>query len=484
MTRRIGHTCRIGPQDFIRIIELVERDRDAAITKIRERDRAISIELGAVTAPEQVLGWSGARGGKELGATLFEYVRNGCFLAGAAIGLLAALAAFSYDGTSPINLFYILLWFVLLPFGTLVLFVWMAARDSTPMVNPGRFAHWIARFFHGEHHSVTRMLDGRHGQGISKWLTLLLSQYITLGYSIISTVTALVLIWFSDLAFAWGTTDELQSATKLVHLLHCVAAPWGWLIPAAVPDSNLVESSQYYRLHSAAQEAVDPVLLGRWWSFVIAAMTVYGVAPRLLALGICQFRLRIACACALDANVEIRALLDRMHEPLVDTRAGARDVHERGDIPSPAAAMDADASLPHAEAWTAVNWAGVPVCDDMLRRAFRDATRARVDGPEHAGGARSVAEESSLVAKLGERAAGVAIFAKAWEPPLLDLGDFVTDLCNRVDVAQPVVVVPVSVESSSVAVVSEDEFESWRRTLARNVPARVAIARLRGALSG
>ena len=483
MTRRIDRTFRIGPQDFIRVLELLALDRDASISGLRERDRAISIKLGTVTAPEQVLGWARARDDKELGATLFDWVRNGCILAGVAMGLLAALAAFSYDGTSPINVLYIMLFFVLLPFGTLVLFVWMAARVSTPMVNPGRCGHWIARFVHGEHHSVTRMLDGRHGQRISKWLMLLLSQYMTLGYSITATVTALFLIRFSDLAFVWATTDEL-SPTKLVHWLHCAAAPWGWAIPAAVPDSDLVENSQYYRLHSAAREAVDPVLLGRWWPFVIAAMTVYGVAPRLPTLGFCQLRLRIACACALDANVDVRALLDRMQAPLVDTRAATRDVHESGDIPPSAPAMDADASLPHAEAWTAVNWAGVPVSDDVLRGTFRDATTARVDGPEHAGGARSVNEDLSLVDALGERATGVAIFAKAWEPPLLELGDFVTDLCNRVDVAQPVVVVPIRVESGSVAVVSEDDFGSWRRALGRNVPTRVAIARLRGALSG
>ena len=119
----------------------------------------------------------------------------------------------------------------------------------------------------------------------------------------------------------------------------------------------------------------------------------------------------------------------------------------------------------------------------MLRATFRDATTARVDGPEHAGGVRNFAEDRSLVATLRERATGVAIFAKAWEPPLLNLGDFVTDLCDRVDAAQPVVVVPIGIESDSAAVVSEDAFESWRRALARNAPARVAITRSRDASS-
>ena len=484
MTRRVERTYRIGPQDVIRVIELLERDRDASISGLRERDRAISIELEAANDLEKVLGWTRARGGKELGGTWFDRVCTGCMLAGAASGLLFALGAFFYDGASRINVLAIVLFFVVLPLATLVWFAATAARESTPMVNPGWLGHVIAGIVHGEHHPVTRMFEGQQGQqgqGIPKWLILLWWQWFALGHSITATVTAFTLIVSTDLAFGWSTTLDLTSAT-FEHWLHLVAAPWSWVLPAAVPDSDLVEISRYFRLDAVSQDAVDPVLLGRWWPFVIVAMTVYGVVPRLAMLWLCQSRLRSACESAiLDHS---RELLDRMKAPLVDTRAATRDAHESGDIPPQAATMDADASLPPAEAWTAVNWAEVPVPDDVLRAAFRDATTARVDGPEHAGGARSVNEDLSLVDALGERATGVVIFAKAWEPPLLELGDFVTDLCNRVDVDQPVVVLPIRVESGSVAVISEDAFESWRRSLGRNVPARVAIARLRDAFSG
>lgn len=481
MTRRLERPYRIGPQDVIRVLELLEEDCDTPDSEKRERDRAISVELGEVTELEKVLGWTRARGDEDRGGTWFDCVCTGCMLAGAAIGLLFALGTFFYDGASRINVHAIVAVFVVFPLGMLVWFAVTAARESTPMVNPGRLGHVIASIIHGEHHPMTRMLEGRQGQGIPKWLTLLWWQSFALGHSIAATVTAFALVVFTDLAFGWSTTLDVTPAT-FEHWLHLVAAPWSWVLPATVPESDLIEISRYFRLDAVSQDAVDPVVFGRWWPFVIVAMTVYGVVPRLPTLWLCQTRLRIACESAiLDHSRELR---DRMKTPLVDTRAATRDVHESGDILPRGAAMAPDASLPPAEAWTAVNWAEVPVPDDVLRATFRDATAARVDGPEHAGGARRVAEDSSLAAKLGKRAAGVAIFAKAWEPPLLDLADFLTDLCNRVDVAQPVVVVPVSVESGSVAVVSEDDFESWRCALGRNVPARVAIARLRGALSG
>ena len=139
-----------------------------------------------------------------------------------------------------------------------------------------------------------------------------------------------------------------------------------------------------------------------------------------------------------------------MQAPLVDTRAATRDVHEQAHIPPTAATLGADASLPSADEWTLVNWAEVPVTDDKLCGALLAQTTARVDGPEPAGSPRSVAEDDALVAALGERAAGVVIFAKGWEPPSGDLADFVSELRDRIDAAQPVVVAPVGVESDSV----------------------------------
>ena len=125
-------------------------DRDASISELRERDRAISIELGAVTELEQVLGWSRARGDESLGGTLFDHVRTGSWrmLVGAAIGLPTALGVFFYDGASRINVLMIGLFFVVLPLATLVCFV-AAARVSTPMVNVGRLGHVIASVVHG-----------------------------------------------------------------------------------------------------------------------------------------------------------------------------------------------------------------------------------------------------------------------------------------------------------------------------------------------
>ena len=240
-------------------------DRDASISELRERDRAISIELGAVTELDQVLGWSRARGDESLGGMLFDYVRTGswCMLVGAAIGLPTAIVAFFYDGASRINVLVIGLFFVVLPLATLVCFV-AAARVSTPMVNVGRLGHVIASVVHGEHDSVTQMFAGRQGQGISKWLTLLWSQCFALGFSITATVTALILIVFTDLAFGWSTTPDFTTAT-IECWLRFVAAPWSGVMPAAVPDSDLVEISRYFRLDSASHDAVDPSLLGRWW---------------------------------------------------------------------------------------------------------------------------------------------------------------------------------------------------------------------------
>ena len=250
MIRGFEHTDGIGPQDVGRVLDLVKRDHsDASIreSKRRERDRAISIKLGAAKDLELVLGWARARGDEVRGDTWFDRVRTGCMLAGAASGLLFALGVFFCDGTSRINVLPLVSAFVVFPLVMLVWFAWKAVRESAPMVNPGRLGHVIARIVYGEHHPVTRMLKGRQGQDIPKWLTLLWWQWFALGHSIFATVTAGTLIVFTDLAFGWSTTLDVTPA-EFAHWLHLVAAPWSWVMPAAVPDADLVEISRYFRL--------------------------------------------------------------------------------------------------------------------------------------------------------------------------------------------------------------------------------------------
>ena len=102
-----------------------------------------------------------------------------------------------------------------------------------------------------------------------------------------------------------------------------------------------------------------------------------------------------------------------------------------------------------------VNWSRVPVDDAMLSRLFGGAT------VHHAGGTSTVADDEALAEELA-RCATVSVLCKAWEPPLLELEDFLRSLLGQSPdaVAQ---LVPVRVRDGVPAAALERDMRVWER---------------------
>src|SRR5690606_17221665 len=120
---------------------------------------------------------------------------------------------------------------------------------------------------------------------VERWTLFALAQRFGVAFNLGALVVALVLIAFSDLVFSWSTTLDVDAAS--VHRgVRAVALPWSWL-PAAVPSLEVVEASQWSRMQgrfvggTSADEAVR--LAARWWSFLVAGLACWGLAPRLFA---------------------------------------------------------------------------------------------------------------------------------------------------------------------------------------------------------
>jgi hypothetical protein len=80
----------------------------------------------------------------------------------------------------------------------------------------------------------------------------------------------------------------------------------------------------------------------------------------------------------------------------------------------------------------------------------------------NAGGARSTAQDNATVAALCKQGSdGVAVIAKAWEPPLLEFLDFLQEIRAQCGRRQPLIVVLWGGPSG----VSERDREAWQLTL-------------------
>ncbi len=389
---------------------------------------------------------------------------------GTLVGVSAAAAVFSYGGDHPVNVVWVLAVFVGLPLVLLAAWAvaalpqrwirWMpaavAAQEAVVLLSPGRLAgvvqRWLPQTQRERLAAVTgsAAAHGRQYGRVHQWAVLAASQALAGAVMAGAIATLLVLVVFSDLAFAWSTTLTV-SAERFHGLTQAVAWPWAWALPSAVPSIEVVQKTQYYRLDPSrgGQASLDAAELGQWWTFLLMAMLTYGLLPRLFTYTISRGRLRSEVARAMVRTPGAERVLARLNGPLVETGGeGALGAVVDHEPPPPAQLLQRVGAGPV----VVVNWSGVPVSDDAVKERVQEF--AKCLGVLHAGGGRSLSEDERTVAgaaaALAEAGSGeggpgaVLLLVKAWEPPLLEAMDFLRELREAVGNAVPLVVAPLA----------------------------------------
>lgn len=440
-------------QDAIDIPIWLEADASTPLKDRTQRDRAIARQLEATDDAARVRRWwwqIGEAGDAPTGRKLAHarsWVNLALMLFGFVGGCGLALAAFRYDGTYPVNVVRLLgllvaPQLVLLALNLLLLPGRLPAlrfvQDVLSAINPGALAA-----------SVYRQLTGRPEAGVfgwtsarstaarrfGKWQMLYWSQLTAVAFNLGVMATAAVLIAFTDLAFGWSTTLDVTSGTA-ARIVDAIAAPWAAVFPGAVPDQALIERSQYFRL-DAPIDLPDSRALAGWWSFTLLAVVVYGFIPRLAFLLLAGTRLRAATRALLLRDPRVVALLDRMSAP--DVATDGRPQRAADD-----AAHRAAGALPRAEPRgraSAVIWSQAIEPGDAADFARHHLGFSLLDVLE--AGTGSLDADLGVAARLAGIADPVVVLTPAWEPPLLEFGDFLVALRRAIGPSRAIVVVPV-----------------------------------------
>jgi hypothetical protein len=98
---------------------------------------------------------------------------------------------------------------------------------------------------------------------------------------------------------------------------------------------------------------------------------------------------------------------------------------------------------------------------DLFEQRLRDLGLEALEF-HPAGGSRALREDDEIIAGLcRDKSTGVAVIVKSWEPPLLDLLDFLRGVRGKCSRQQPVIVLLWGGDAE----VSERDREAWRVTL-------------------
>ena len=470
-------------EDAIDVPIWLEADRQGPLAERTRRDRDIGRTLAARSDAERVRDWwrRVERGPDERPGRRLEQLRQGLTVVVAAIGLMVgagvALAAYRYDGTVPVNVVRVLGLLVAPQLGLLVLSLLLIParvpglgrlQDALAAINPGALAAAVYQQFARRRAPTVLAWNAARsaaGRRFAKWQILFWAQIAAVAFNVAAIVTAAVLIAFTDLAFGWSTTLAVDAETA-TRIFTAIARPWETLVASAAPDAVLIERSQFFRLEGGRDMlGVDARALTAWWSFTMLAIVVYGLLPRLLFLGLAGWRLRVATRALLLEDARVTALLDRLSTPAIETRGSEHPVQSR----EPAAAPSSAGVVLGARG-DAVIWAGC-VDADGARQLARTRFGVALESVVEAGAGRSLDADRAALGQIDEPGV-VLVFVPSWEPPLLELGDFVVALRERAGARTSIVVVPVGEQGEPVSAV---ERETWTRAIARFADPQVYV---------
>jgi hypothetical protein len=456
-------------------------DSHTALDNRKQRDRRIgqALQQHRHDPLKQLRGWLERvelPGWKRDGHDAVQLYHVLCLIlviAGLASGWGLARAVLHYTGAEPINvvnalgllvlpqLLLLLLWLVAAVPHRLPLF--SSLQSALRLLNPGRLAGLLAHVFPQQRRqSLEALWDSENALLLApaaRWLFSLWSQLFAFWFNVGLLLALFYLISFSDLAFAWSTTLNLDNSS-FHRLLAALAWPWHSLFPDAVPSPELVELSRYYRLDegSLASAPGAAARLGGWWPFLVAAVVCYGLLPRLVTLVFSWLRFQHHLGTALPRLPGAPELLARMNSPLISTAAlgpeSAADMPSGNEnVPTQTAAYRLKSAV--------VDWCGAVENRDRISAHLQAMGIEPLDFL-NAGGTRSTTQDKATVAALCKQGGdGVAVVAKAWEPPLLEFLDFLQEIRAQCGRRRPLIVVLWGGRPG----VSEHDRNAWQLTL-------------------
>lgn len=407
---------------------------------------------------------SGASAGKK-GQQTVNMLISLLWMMGIISGWFLTQAVLYYDGNQPVNIIVALLILVCSQLVTLMILLVLTAGGlrgalrTLTIFNPASLLLNVVKKLNPERFESLRttVLVASSPANTVIWQRLLvyLAQHFTVALNLGIVAALLYLVAVSDLAFGWNTTLTIEPTT-VTQWFRIVALPWQSLVPAAVPDVELVEASRYYRLQGQLRtENWDAEQLGRWWIYILLCVVVYGLVPRLIALILSGYFYDRALVSAIAVSPGASLVLSRMRSPLVDTR-GEHEEPEADHLESAAllSRRQSSQTLP----CHIVEWAEARIEVRKLSALGIEPVKTF-----SAGGHQTLSEDQDTVQHIAAyHPKGIGIVVRSWESPMLEFLDFVRALRDQTGAACPIIILLIATAGNPV---EPHQLESWETKL-------------------
>ncbi len=484
--------------DIIDIENQFLKEKEMDSNQIRVRDRKIGRELQQLKIKksryfsewlERVRSFSEHSPGS-LVETGHQWLGIGLITVGVIVGGLTASSVLDYDGSNPVNIINFLA--IIIGFQWITIFFFLLNQL------PQRIKHLLP--FIGEFYSLIRGLiyhtskftgkifhhlpisknnqffqsivqirkQNRIYQKIEKWLIVGLTHRYSIAFNIGALLTCLYLITFSDLAFAWNTTLNIESSTfhKLINYL---AKPWAILFSESVPSLELVEASRYFRLDSryAGATASDPGVVGKWWSFLILSLLFYGFLPRFVIFVISKIKIKFYLSRPRLYSAYFEFLYERLTEPIIETRS--QSLSEDDKKVSHDGLFDLNFEFNDDEC-TVIKWGDIRISDKQVTRNIENRFGCEIHKIYSSGTFDYEASNSATLNNIRAENSlfPIIILIEPWETPDASLSHFLTELRKITNIKRRIVILLLNTaHSDDIKPPNNYEWKYWSKFISK-----------------
>lgn len=397
----------------------------------------------------------------------------------------------SYSGEQPVNVSLFFLVFVgfqfllllLLPVGWLLRNIrGLGLRDSLllSLVNKGlnRFLFKIRKSGFDQmgnkrklHFAASLAAVQTRGKGYGAlffWPLFLLFQLFGIAFNFGVLAALLVKVASSDLAFGWQSTIQLSSEF-VAGLVQAIALPWSWFLTGSYPSLEQIEGSRmvlkdgFYHLANAD--------LVSWWPFLCLAVCCYCLLPRILLFVFGSMARKRSLAAVSFTRAEHNQLQHRLLTPRLKTqivqtikREQVTPSNERTSETAVVKRQKVTGEITH----SAVNGSLLALIPDEL---FDDCKHEDLENYcEQRFGytIQRIVRLDEQYECLEDCSSPLLLLQEAWQPPILELINFLKQLRENCDEDTHIIVALIGKPKpdSLFTPVTGQDLQIWQQKIA------------------
>ncbi len=334
------------------------------------------------------------------------------------IGFFTGLGLLSYNGKEPVNIIYFLFFVIIIPIVSILisLFALFTVKYKDNILMDILPTFWLQKIIQWYQNSINIKIK----PSFLNLIFLQRAQYLSLSFAIGLGLALILIVTTTDIAFAWSTTLNI-TPKEFYKMMLIISYPWSNFISSSI-SLELISESHYFRLGGAVNKEMilNASILGEWWKFLVLSTLFYSIFLRIIMIVILNrvFLVRLTKEILLIDGVD--NIMKEIQSPIITTTSQYNEtkfVQSDKKVNINKKKNNYDFILGWAMSSNEIEY-------------FNKKLSISSQNIFEVAGNNSLEDDEKVISLLGN---DILLYLKSWEPPTMDLVDFLDDLIIHID---------------------------------------------------